>query len=201
MNLEQAKKLLASPDETVVATLGNNYLQNFLTGQKVKQGYAILSDKRLYYHGKNITGKGRFMQMSTEDMAVLVDDVSATRFVSTRKIGQIILGVLFAALTIFILGCLYPTVTHYFRLLSDWHKYGYKFVVDFLINGIGPLVGTTICFASAVCFIKAFISPSTVFEIAFPGGAFRFDVKWYPMVDMQDFQRQIMLMKDHAKQV
>lgn len=60
-------------------------------------------------------------------------------------------------------------------------------------------VGVLLLFAGIALLIKAFTGASTVFEISFPGGAFRFDVKWYPMVDMQDFQRQIMLMKDHVK--
>lgn len=97
MDLERAKTLLASPDENIVATLGTSYLQNILAGQEAKQGYAILSDKRLYYHGSNITGKGRMLKHATEDMAVSIEDISSTRFVYVRKLGLKLAGIAVAA--------------------------------------------------------------------------------------------------------
>ena len=62
-----------------------------------------------------------------------------------------------------------------------------------------PPAGIVAALAGVVFLIKGFLGKSTVLEVSFPGGRFRFDVKWYPIADMQDFQRQIHLVKDHYK--
>lgn len=44
-------------------------------------------------------------------------------------------------------------------------------------------------------------SESIVATISFPGGSFGFDVKYYPIADIRDFQRQLHLLKDYRKEV
>ena len=51
-----------------------------------------------------------------------------------------------------------------------------------------------------VSIIIHFLHRGTTFEISFPGGKYLFPVKYYPIADMRDFQRQLHLMKDHLKE-
>ena len=48
-------RLFMSPDEKVVATLGNNYLENYLYNGSIKKGSAVVSDKRAYFYGTSYT--------------------------------------------------------------------------------------------------------------------------------------------------
>ena len=45
-------KLFVSPDEKVVAVLGDSYFQNFIHDRSIKKGFAVVSDKRVYFKGK-----------------------------------------------------------------------------------------------------------------------------------------------------
>lgn len=61
------------------------------------------------------------------------------------------------------------------------------------VLGIGAL-------ASIPFYIKYFISRQTLFQICFHGGDFSFDIRWYPIADILDFQRQLHLLKDHRRE-
>lgn len=164
--------------ETAVATIGNGYLQNFLLGKKVKRGAAIVTQKRLYYFGKGYLGKGRHTISCQEENIIPLESISQTRFTHVRPVGSIWLGII-----LFIIG-----------------------VIEFCASGGGsysPMNGYEIFvfWAAGLFFIvKGFLSRGTSFEISFPGGKYLFPVKYYPIADMRDFQRQLHLMKDHLKE-
>ncbi len=56
-------------------------------------------------------------------------------------------------------------------------------------------------FAGILLVVLAFINRTTIFQISFPGGSFSFDVRYYPIEDIKDFQRQIHLLKGNRKGV
>lgn len=185
MEIGKAKDLLVSPDETVMATIGANYLQNILSGQKVKRGYALLTEKRLYYHGKSFQGTGKNLVSATEECVISSEDITKTGFVHTRLTGALIWGVLLILVGI-------PIYASYY---SGAPGYGWVWSI------FKPICALGIAFwiAGAICIVMSFVKRRTLFEIAFPGGKFLFDIKWYPIADMQDFQRQLHLVKDHIK--
>lgn len=45
------KSIFIDQSETAVATIGSNYLQNFLSGGSVEKGVGILTQKRFYFKG------------------------------------------------------------------------------------------------------------------------------------------------------
>lgn len=47
------KNFFMSPNERLVAVLGNSYLENFFQNGSYKNGFAVISDKRVYFQGKN----------------------------------------------------------------------------------------------------------------------------------------------------
>lgn len=176
MEAAKEKGMLVSPDETIMATIGSNYMQNIIGGQKMKHGYALLTDRRLYYCGKQFSGVGKRTVSSSENCIVSVEDISLTRFIHQRLPGFLLLG--FAA---FLLGLI---------LFSGQTAFA---------SGLFFTIEATIFTVAIIFMIKYFISRTTLFEISYPGGKFVFDVKWYPLTDMQDFQRQLHLVKDHYK--
>ncbi len=48
---ERFKRFFVSPKEKLVTTLGNTYIQNFLSDGSISQGFAVVSDKRMYFQG------------------------------------------------------------------------------------------------------------------------------------------------------
>lgn len=54
--------------------------------------------------------------------------------------------------------------------------------------------------AAIVFYILYFTKRETLFLVSFPGGGFSFDIRWYPISDIRDFQRQLHLLKDHIKE-
>lgn len=70
------------------------------------------------------------------------------------------------------------------------------FLVGLPLLFLFPPAGIVVFLAGIVFFAKGLLGKTTVFEIPFPGGRFRFDVKWYPIANMREFQRQIHLTKD-----
>lgn len=165
--------------ETPVATLGNGYLQNFLLGKKVKRGAAIVTQKRLYYFGKGYLGKGRHTISCQEENIIPLESISQTRFVHVRPVGLIWFGI-----ALLVIGALVPLWAYDLFHIRDgmWAE----LIAVFVAAGLFFIVG-------------GFLRRGTSFEISFPGGKYLFPVKYYPIADMRDFQRQLHLMKDHLK--
>ena len=154
--------------ETAIATLGTNFAQNLLAGGKIKQGSAVLTEKRLYYKGDLFSGTGKNLMSIKGEYIVSVEDISLTSFVYRESTGYKLFGFLLLFIGI---------------------------VLSFQV----PPLGVIIALAGILFLIKTFLGKSTIFEISFPGGRFRFDVKLYPITDMQNFQHQIHLVKDDRK--
>lgn len=165
-----------SQDKMVQATIGVSYVQSYMSGEGFKRGAAVLTDKRLYYFGQLFTGKGTTVTGFTEDGIVSAEDITFTRFIHRNPVGCLVIG-----LFIFI-----------YSILS-------------LIIGIADeatgilLTGLVALFVSIIFFLYYYISRSTILEIAFPGGSFMIDSKWYSKASMRDFQHQIHLVKDNLK--
>ena len=66
MNYDKIKQIFASSDERLVAILGNNVAQTFFANGRIKEGFAILSNRRLYFKGtcllRQETASPKFMR-------------------------------------------------------------------------------------------------------------------------------------------
>lgn len=171
--LKQQKNFV-SPDERVLATLGSGYAQNVLLGTDTKKGVATLTQKRIYYKGKSFAAGETLKSISsfTEEIIVPLEDISLTKFIHRRSTGFLIWGIIFLVCSLYCLLCPVPII-----------------VAAIVLGLLG-----------SVCLIKYFTSRKTYFQIGFPGGRFMFDMVYYPIEDVRDFQRQIYLAKDHFKE-
>lgn len=168
---QKGSNILVDQSEQVVATIGNNYLQNFLSGGSVGKGIGVLTQKRFYYKGRNFSGTGKAMKSTTEEGVVSIDDIAFTMFSHTRHIGALIFAIL---LTVAGVVCLPIRYMEAYGLIS--------------------------LAAALVFYIMYFVNRMTLFIVTFPGGRFGFDIRYYPIADIRDFQRQLHLLKDHNKE-
>ena len=173
---ENTSSLFIDQNESAVATIGSNYLQSYLTDSTVSEGFSILTQKRFYYKGKNFGG-GNLKQIksTTEEGVVSISDITFTKFIYVRHTGLLIFAFLMLIIASF---------TYYLGYRSDFMLYS---------SGLAIVAGI-------VSFIIYFIKRQTLFLVAFPGGGFSLNIKWYPISDIRDFQRQLHLLKDHIKE-
>lgn len=173
------RDIFVDQSEEIVSTIGSNYLQNFLNGGKAERGVGVLTQKRFYYNGHNFTGAGKDSKSNTEEGVVSIDDITHTMFRHTRKVGLLVAACVLAAIAVVIalVG------------LIDGHNDAITFMI----------CAAPVLLAAVIFLIRYFVSRVTLFQISFPGGSFGFDVKYYPIADVRDFQRQLHLLKDQIK--
>lgn len=91
------KRFFISRDEKPVATLGNTYIQTFLNNGYIKKGFAIVSNKRIYFQGTSYSivydrrGKKKINKTS-KSQTIDLKDVTGTGFEYTSSIGYLIVG-------------------------------------------------------------------------------------------------------------
>ena len=175
--------------ETALATIGSNYLQNYLTFGKVDKGIGVLTEKRFYYKGKGFSGSRKRLVSATQEGLVSIEDISETMFTHIRHIACMILGI--ACIIIGLLGY----ILHVTHIVETYTSMGYSLHLMSAISS-GALF---ILFAGIVSLVLYFVTRKTLFTVSFAGGSFSFNVSYYPMADIQDFQRQLHLLKDHLK--
>lgn len=171
---QSGNSILIDQSESIVATIGSNYLQNYLSGGNVSKGVGVLTQKRFYYKGKNYSGSGKGMSANTQEGVVSLDDITFTMFTYERHIGFLIFAILLTLAA----------------------------VVAPIAAGGGHVVEIAMAVALPAIpfYVLYFVKRTSVFQICFPGGGFGFDIRYYPIADIRDFQRQLHLMKDHIKE-
>jgi len=121
-----------SPNEELVAVLGNSYLENFLHSGNVKKGFAVASDKRVYFQGKKYyVGEKGEIEENANSRVVDLRDVTGTGFDSfvdngwlVLGIGNIVLGILLIGIGIGILLLLFAAYCMY-----KYYKSKHSFIV------------------------------------------------------------------------
>ena len=80
---------------------------------------------------------------------------------------------------------------------GNWRISVYELHGAHEVTGFGSLVFMAMGLLSIVWY---FISRRSLFVVSYPGGSFGFDIRYYPIADIRDFQRQLHLLKDHIKE-
>lgn len=94
---EKFKKFFMSPNEKLVTVLGNSYIENFFQNGSLKNGFAVVSDKRAYFQGNNYyishDAKGRTkIVKNKQSRTVDLKDVTGTGTDSYANKAWLILG-------------------------------------------------------------------------------------------------------------
>jgi len=73
-------KFFMEPTEKFICALGNSFLKNFLLDGSINYGFAVVSDKRVYFKGRCFTLAGWKYRLVQEERVVDVKDVTGTGY-------------------------------------------------------------------------------------------------------------------------
>ena len=171
---EKFKKVFMNPKEKFVCALGNNYAQNFLAGGSLGKGFAIVSDKRVYFKGKTYEISGKKFKVKNTASTVDLKDITGTEVRTLSQVAPLALGFIFL-----ILGSLA------FVLIPNAKNY------NMMCGFIGVLIG--------IIFLIVYLaSKRIVLTIMFGGGGIAVPLNWYSAREGEDFQRMLRISKDNA---
>ena len=75
---------------------------NFLANGTLKRGFAVISNKRVYFRGSCYSGQGKSLVKTNEERTVDIKDVTGSGFIYRRYLG-VLIG-LFTALAVLLAG-------------------------------------------------------------------------------------------------
>lgn len=181
---ERFKQFFMNPKERLVTTLGNTYIQKFLNNGSLEKGFAVVSDKRVYFQGTTYEmltkNNGRKRVIKTKrSRTVDLKDVTGTGYDSySNFLAKIISCILF------IVGgfwWIYESVISHMHGLEDF-----------------ALLLILLCTPGLVALAIYYRSKVNLIAIQFAGGEIAFDIRWFPEQEIADFQKQLRLAKDKA---
>jgi len=179
MSPSEYGKVFVEPDEQLLGTLGNGYIENIL-GKKVKKTHALLTNKRVYFQGTFFSGSGKKLQQDIIEKVVDLEDITGTGFRYNKPLG--ILATIITVIRGGIMGALVGYICG-----------------DICGQEVGISVGTIIGF-SVIIYIVYYLSSREVdFILEYAGGAIRFNATIVGLSHVKDFQKQIRRAKDKAK--
>ncbi len=181
--MPQITDVFASPDERLVAVLGNNALQSFLSSGTIGNAFILLSDKRIYFRGRCLRRVGRHFSSIREDRTVDVADVTGTGFVHFNHIWMKVLAIIATAWAAW--GLLFMVINALTSTLEEFNP------IDLLVFAM-PIV-------PVFFFILYKMTRRSVFEIAFAGGGIGLDVRSLNAAEADYFQKCIKLVGDDVK--
>ena len=102
--IDSGYKDLIDPKEKVLCILGNGYLSNFITSGVLGKGFAILTDKRVYFNGRSyISDHRRKLNRATCNSVTGLKDVTGFEINNSANIGAkicaIVMTILFLLIT------------------------------------------------------------------------------------------------------
>lgn len=176
MEENQFTAMFASPDERLVSVLGNNIAQTFFATGTIGKGFAVLSDRRVYFKGKCLQRTGKRFSAIHEERVVDVSNVTGTGFVHTKPVWLLVISIV-----LFVLAAFYFVAS-----VANLAFNG--LLVVLLFGGLGGL------------FLWLYNSRKrTIFEIAFAGGGIGLDASWIDAQEAEFFQKNIRLVGDNLK--
>lgn len=102
--MKKLSESFVSRDEKYIASLGNGYIMNYLANKSVKKGFAFITDKRVYFKGRCLSGTGKKLVKTNEERTVDVKNITGSGFTYHRKWG--ILIALFLSILVSIAGAI-----------------------------------------------------------------------------------------------
>ncbi len=173
-------RLFMNPNEKLVATLGNNYIQNYLHNGSVRNGFAVVSDKRAYFYGTSYTisynGRGNpNANKMSRSQVVDLKDVTGSGFIRMVNIGYAVLAWALVIISIFLIMLLYD-----------------------IEEGLAVIGGLAALSALLFLIYKYYDNKLSLISIQYAGGEIAFDIRWFSGQEINNFHQQLRLAKDKA---
>lgn len=198
LDFNKFETFFMEPIEKFVAVLGNNYVQNFLSNGTISKGFAVVSNKRVYFKGTAYSKQGKKLYKSNEEQVVDLKDVTGTGYIRLKRLWMLLSSIGFCILSIiaFILMTVskvnFNKATSHYSLDNAMLEMAYKS----LSNRLNIMFITSLVLA-LLLFLFYLIKRLNLFEISYAGGKICFDTVWYDKSEIDDFQRQLRLAKDN----
>lgn len=182
---QKIKESFVEPEENLVDILGTNTAKTFFSTGVLGNGFAVLSDKRMYFKGRCYVraGKGFFKKM--EERVVDLNDITGTGFVHNKNIITTILYYVAFAISCAIWFS-WPFWGIYYATGKQWAKkvaWGIQCIFWMM-----PLF---------YIIYKAF--NYSLFEVSYAGGGIAFDLSWITKADSDNFQKTLQKAKSDYK--
>lgn len=199
---ERFRRFFMHPKEKLVTTLGNTYIQNYLKDGSVKNGFSVVSDKRVYFQGttyemvtKN-NGKKKVIK-TRKSRTVDLQDVTGTGFDSHSNVLALVIAIL-----LWIAG-LILWIAMLVSILSEPSYMQYEALDRVNHVGLGDIglfvVLLLLCSVPGmIAFTVYLYSRMNLIAIQFAGGEIAFNISWFPEKEIADFQKLLRLAKDKA---
>lgn len=88
--MKSLNEVLLDPNEKIVSALGNNAIQDLMQKGASKEGFAVISDKRMYFRGNCLEKTTYCLRQKFEEKAVDINDVNGTGFEQHNPVGWLI---------------------------------------------------------------------------------------------------------------
>ena len=191
MKFEKFKSMLYDSSEKVVAVLGNNIAQTFISTGVIGNGFAVLSDKRVYFKGKCLIRKGKGFYSKLEEKSVDIDDVTGTGFVHNKATWAMVLATFFLCFAI--ITAISTLANSIMTAVAE----------DVDVSKIDPeSIMAPFVVLLGMYFVFKFLYKRynySAFEISYAGGGIGFDMHWINEAESRVFQRELNLLKDERK--
>lgn len=173
-------RLFMNPNEKLVATLGNNYIQNYLHNGSVRNGFAVVSDKRAYFYGTSYTisynGRGNpNANKMSRSQVVDLKDVTGSGFIRMVNIGYAVLAWALVIISIFLIMLLYD-----------------------IEEGLAVIGGLAALSTLLFLIYKYYDNKLSLISIQYAGGEIAFDIRWFSRQEINNFHQQLRLAKDKS---
>lgn len=168
-------QFFVNKNERLISTLGNSYIQNFISTGILSKGFSFITDKRVYFQGKsynvfyNNSGNPKIVKNSRSQIVDL-KDVTGTEIKHYNPIHYLILAIVFFIGLIFTLS-----------FGRNFYVFSYYII---------PIV-----LAYVFLYFKNKIS---LISIQYAGGEIAFDIRWFSQNEIDNFQKQLRLAKDNV---
>ena len=173
-NYHKFNHLLTDPNEQILNTLANSAAEAFASTGKVKKGFAILTNQRVYFKGKCLMRSERGSKHKKKAYAVDLQDITATSVVNTRSLPFHIIAKILALFAV---------------IITIWEIYH-------LVLGImGGYILLNIVISWLLALVFALFDrwlTCRLFKISFAGGSIAFPLPWISPAEANAFRETLL---------
>ncbi len=200
-HIRQLSASFISQNEKFITSLGNGYIVNYLTEKSLSNGFAFITDKRVYFKGSCLSGTGKKFTKTDEERTVDIKEITGSGFTYRKKVGLLYAAIgslIILIVALFILAVSTtpsaPAITHIEPGKSSSSQKGLSESTKSILELLAA------CIPSIILFNSYLFSRQTLFRIEYAGGYIAFDASFYARAEIDDFQKQLRRAKDLAEE-
>ena len=200
-HIRQLSASFISQNEKFITSLGNGYIVNYLTEKSLSNGFAFITDKRVYFKGSCLSGTGKKFTKTDEERTVDIKEITGSGFTYRKKVGLLYAAIgslIILIVALFILAVSTTSSAPAITLIEPGKSSSSQKGLSESTKSILELLAA--CIPSIILFNSYLFSRQTLFRIEYAGGYIAFDASFYARAEIDDFQKQLRRAKDLAEE-